>query len=373
MSKAIRTSLLICSLLLLGLLALTACGHTHKFGEWKTVREATCLLEGLEERTCSCGEKESNALPMLAHVEETLSATEPTCDTVGKTEGVECSVCKTAIVEQQIIPILGHTFDLENHVCETCHVTLHSIATRNDFMAYEGKTDALILLDKCVDISNPSEHRTLTIAPDAQHIRLVGTAGARYNISFEIDPAHEKDVTIDLINVTLTSTEKAPLIRATGTHQVSVCFYGTSCGIIARTGDAGTNAGILSNFSMNGEKGGNGELAIQSGGAVRLLVAAESVEIKGGDGGRGGYGMDAAPSPQGGGDGGNGGNGAQAIEASSIDVYAAEGFEAKSIVLAGGLGGQGGEGGDKFLIGKDGANGANGTSATATNISPTYH
>ena len=53
-------------------LALIGCGevegHTHAFGEWVTVKEATEAEEGLKERTCECGEKETETIAKLEHV-----------------------------------------------------------------------------------------------------------------------------------------------------------------------------------------------------------------------------------------------------------------------------------------------------------------
>ena len=43
-------------------------GHTHAFGEWVTVKEATETEEGLKERTCECGEKETETIAKLEHV-----------------------------------------------------------------------------------------------------------------------------------------------------------------------------------------------------------------------------------------------------------------------------------------------------------------
>lgn len=36
--------------------------HTHSLGEWTVVREATCTQEGLQERVCSCGYKETKSI-----------------------------------------------------------------------------------------------------------------------------------------------------------------------------------------------------------------------------------------------------------------------------------------------------------------------
>ena len=41
--------------------------HTHTFDEWKAVKEASCAEEGEQERTCSCGEKETRPIDATGH------------------------------------------------------------------------------------------------------------------------------------------------------------------------------------------------------------------------------------------------------------------------------------------------------------------
>ena len=41
--------------------------HVHKYGEWVTVSEPTCKESGTKERTCSCGSKETEDIPTVAH------------------------------------------------------------------------------------------------------------------------------------------------------------------------------------------------------------------------------------------------------------------------------------------------------------------
>lgn len=41
--------------------------HTHQFGEWYTVTKATCTEEGLQERSCECGEKETQSIASTGH------------------------------------------------------------------------------------------------------------------------------------------------------------------------------------------------------------------------------------------------------------------------------------------------------------------
>lgn len=41
--------------------------HSHTFGEWTTVANASCLNDGLKERICDCGEKETENVPATGH------------------------------------------------------------------------------------------------------------------------------------------------------------------------------------------------------------------------------------------------------------------------------------------------------------------
>ena len=58
--KTIVFSLTLFSLLC----ALAACGgHTHAYGEWQTVKEATCTEAGEQERFCACKARETEIIP----------------------------------------------------------------------------------------------------------------------------------------------------------------------------------------------------------------------------------------------------------------------------------------------------------------------
>ncbi len=39
--------------------------HTHAFGEWETITEPTKAEDGLKQRVCTCGEKETETIPAL--------------------------------------------------------------------------------------------------------------------------------------------------------------------------------------------------------------------------------------------------------------------------------------------------------------------
>ena len=41
--------------------------HTHTYGEWTTVKAATCEEAGERERACPCGEKQTEVIPAAGH------------------------------------------------------------------------------------------------------------------------------------------------------------------------------------------------------------------------------------------------------------------------------------------------------------------
>lgn len=94
--------------------------HSHSFSQWKTVKEATCTEEGLAEQTCSCGEKNTQIVSMLAHSEVIDASIAPTCTQSGLTEGKHCSVCSKVIQAQGIIDASGHVEIINHAVKPTC-------------------------------------------------------------------------------------------------------------------------------------------------------------------------------------------------------------------------------------------------------------
>ncbi len=57
--------------------------HTHAFGDWEKTTPATCTADGVETRSCACGETETRAIPATGHVD---------ADNDGK-----CDVCQTIL------------------------------------------------------------------------------------------------------------------------------------------------------------------------------------------------------------------------------------------------------------------------------------
>ena len=101
-------------LIALSLHALWSCDifgteHTHEFGEWTVIKEATCTEDGSRTRSCSCGESETESVSATGHPEEILAAYPATCTESGLTEGKKCTVCGQITQKQTTIPATGHT------------------------------------------------------------------------------------------------------------------------------------------------------------------------------------------------------------------------------------------------------------------------
>ena len=83
--------------------------HVHAFGDWVTVREATCETIGKQERTCPCGLTEEKKLKKTDHLREAMPTVQPTVTENGSEGGAVCSVCGAVLEEATILPYIGHT------------------------------------------------------------------------------------------------------------------------------------------------------------------------------------------------------------------------------------------------------------------------
>lgn len=141
----------------------TETAHHHEWSSWNTTVDATCSVEGVQERVCSCGEKEIQSVSALAHTETADAAVAATCTAEGKTEGKHCSVCGIVLVNQESIPMLGH-----NYVNRTCTVCNYFNASEG--LSYTLSTDGTYYsvsgLGSCTDenIYIPSTYQGLPVS-----------------------------------------------------------------------------------------------------------------------------------------------------------------------------------------------------------------
>lgn len=82
--------------------------HQHKYSGWVVIHSATCSSEGLEQRKCSCGEKEKRTVSKLAHNFTGWNITkQATCETEGSKERT-CTNC--SYKETQALAKANHSF-----------------------------------------------------------------------------------------------------------------------------------------------------------------------------------------------------------------------------------------------------------------------
>ena len=90
----------------------------HNYSRWTVVKEATCAEEGLKERYCECGKTETKVLITAGHsYVEWVTIKEPTCTEKGLME----STCECGATTTREIKPKGHTFSewvtLEESTC----------------------------------------------------------------------------------------------------------------------------------------------------------------------------------------------------------------------------------------------------------------
>lgn len=95
-----------CSLLSVSVAACTPHSpHSHEFGNWTTVKEATCTENGLKKRECACGKQEEQIITAAGHKSGEWLHTEASHYKL-------CSVCGESFAEET------HSFN--NGVCGVC-------------------------------------------------------------------------------------------------------------------------------------------------------------------------------------------------------------------------------------------------------------
>ena len=94
----------------------------HIPGEWITDTEPTCASAGSKHVECTlCGTViETAEIAALAHTEEIVEGTAPTCSAEGLTQGKKCSACGTTLLAQESIARLPHTESVLAETPATC-------------------------------------------------------------------------------------------------------------------------------------------------------------------------------------------------------------------------------------------------------------
>lgn len=128
---------------------LASCGHQHEWSEWQTSKEATCITEGVETRTCKCAKSETRSLVAKGHTYgEWIIESEATCTANGSKRMV-CSDCETNI--SATIFQKGHAWTsatcLSPSICSICSSTRGSTGDHNFVSgkcSYCGASDVIL-------------------------------------------------------------------------------------------------------------------------------------------------------------------------------------------------------------------------------------
>ena len=106
-------------ILILSALALASCEHTHEFGDWETITDATCSETGIKKRTCECGEAETSEITKKSHDIALIPEVKATCTTKGTGAGAYCKVCGEFTKVPEELPI-SHSYQVHVATAPSC-------------------------------------------------------------------------------------------------------------------------------------------------------------------------------------------------------------------------------------------------------------
>ena len=128
MKKTTHSALLLCLALLI-CVCLAACGdtatvpttqpsenitqptttpHTHAFGQWQTVNNATCTEDGIQQRSCECGEVQEEVLSATGHIPGEWELYKEASATEAGERRISCLACYE-LLQVEVIPATGTT------------------------------------------------------------------------------------------------------------------------------------------------------------------------------------------------------------------------------------------------------------------------
>ena len=103
--------------------------HTHAFGDWTVTTPATCTADGVETRSCACGETETRAIPATGHSFGEWTVTTPATCTKDGVESRTCSACGET--ETRAISATGHVDADNDGKCDVCQADITPVNPGN--------------------------------------------------------------------------------------------------------------------------------------------------------------------------------------------------------------------------------------------------
>lgn len=207
------------------------CQNGHTSGEWITTKESTCTEYGSAHKLCTICEVETEVktLPLSSHKEEKVLGFEATCNDIGLSDGIKCSVCEKTIVEQTIIQALGHDYKIINTVeptedvdgyieyrCDKCSDSYQKVLPATG--SFDEASPVSIYL-KNNDTSVINNNGGVSINSNEIKITLAGEYdiyGELSEGSIVVSVSDTSDVILNLRGITLTSSVTNPIYIEAG-------------------------------------------------------------------------------------------------------------------------------------------------------------
>ena len=162
--------------------------HVHLFEDWITTKKASCTEDGINERYCACGEKQTQSIAAIGHTEVIDAAISATCISDGKTEGKHCSVCNEVLIQQNTIKTSGH--DWGNPTCTTprsCCVCYEVDPNSEPIGHSYVQGECIICGDEDPDynliLTSSTYNINLTSERDIAYITMIGGETVTYDIA----------------------------------------------------------------------------------------------------------------------------------------------------------------------------------------------
>ena len=210
------------------------CGHAeevsdkavHTFGEWTVTKEATEDAEGVKERSCSCGYKETAKIDKLAHtihVKDKGTRVEPTCEKKGSIT-YKCTKCGE-VMEVVELDATGHKWDagkvtkeatetaegVKTYTCSVCGKTKTEAIPKKEATTQEPpKKGDVVADDKAsvtVEVTDVTKKEVTYKEPDGKKAKTVSIPatvkinGVTYKVTKIADNAFKNNKTVTKVTV----------------------------------------------------------------------------------------------------------------------------------------------------------------------------